>query len=112
MNTNRDLKGNNQNITVAQIKEAAEYYRTRTLEINKQLSKLNKENYLLNEKTELIRLQLTELNFNENQRSNQVIILIDAEQASTSECTLSYLVSDCGWVATYDLSAEDLNQKN
>lgn len=111
MNTNRDLKGNNQNITVAQIKEAAEYYRTRTLEINKQLSKLNKENYLLNEKTELIRLQLTELNFNENQRSNQVIILIDAEQASTSECTLSYLVSDCGWVATYDLSAEDLNQK-
>ncbi len=111
LNTNRDLKGNNQNITVAQIKEAAEYYRTRTLEINKQLSKLNKESYLLNEKIELIRLQLTELNFNENQRSNQVIILLDVEQASTTDCTLSYLVSDCGWVATYDLSAEDLTQK-
>lgn len=111
MNTNRDLKGNNQNITVAQIKEAGEYYRTRTLEINKQLSKLNRESYILNEKIELIRLQLTELNFNENMRSNQVIVLIDVDKESTSSCSLSYLVSDCGWVATYDLSATDLNQK-
>lgn len=111
MNTNRDLKGNNQNITVAQIKEAAEYYRTRTLEINKQLSKLNKESYVLGEKIDLIRMQLTELNFNENQRSNQVIILLDIDEAVTSECTLSYIVSDCGWVATYDLSATEINQK-
>lgn len=111
MNTNRDLKGNNQNITVAQIKEAGEYYRVRTLEINKQLSKLNRESYILNEKIELIRMQLTELNFNENMRSNQVIVLIEVDEALSANCNLSYLVSDCGWAATYDLSATDLNQK-
>lgn len=111
LNTNRDLKGENQNITVAQIKEAAEFYRTRTLEINRQLSKLNKEKYELNNKIEATRFQLTELNFNENQRSNQVIVLLDSDVAATSSCTLNYLVSDCGWAATYDLSAADLNQK-
>lgn len=111
MNTNRDLKGANQNLTVAQIKEAAEYFRTRTLEINKQLSKLNKENYKMNEQVEMIRFQLTELNFNENQRSNQVIVLVDVDQAASCDCKLSYLVSDCGWVATYDLSASDVSQK-
>lgn len=111
LNTNRDLKGENQNITVAQIKEAAEYYRTRTLEINRQLSKLNKEKYELNNKIEVTRFQLTELNFNENQRSNQVIVLLDSDVPATSSCTLNYLVSDCGWAATYDLSAADLNQK-
>ncbi len=111
LNTNRDLKGDNQNITVAQIKEAAEYYRTRTLEINRQVSKLNKEKYELTNKIEYTRFQLTELNFNENQRSNQVIVLLDCDVAVSSNCTLSYLVSDCGWAATYDLAATDLNQK-
>lgn len=111
LNTNRSLKGENQNITVAQIKEAGEYYRTRTLEINRQLSKLNKEKFVLNGKIEYVRFQLTELNFNENQRSNQVIVILDADAATSTNCTLSYLVSDCGWEATYDLSAVDLNQK-
>lgn len=111
MNTNRDLKGNNQNLSILQIKEAASYYRTRTLEINKEISKLNKEAIQIQAFLENIRFQLTELNFNENQRSNQVIVLIDVEQAQRFTCQLSYLVSDCGWAATYDLSASDLSQK-
>jgi len=111
LNTNRDLKGNNQNLTVAQIKEAAEFYRTRTLEINRQITKLNKEKNVLNNQIELLRFQLTELNFNENQRSNQVIVLVDCDASVNANCNLSYLVSDCGWAATYDLAATDLNQK-
>lgn len=111
LNTNRDLKGANANLTVAQIKDAADFYRTRTLEVNKQISKLNKESTRLYEREELIRYQLTELNFNENQRSNQVIILLEVDQAMSMDCVLNYLVSDCGWAATYDLSAQDINQK-
>ncbi len=111
MNTNRDLKGANQNLTVAQIKEAGEYYRIRTLEINNQLSKLNKERAELNTKIEGTRYKLAELNFNENQRSNQVIILIESDVAEKATIGLTYLVSDCGWAATYDLSATDVNQK-
>jgi predicted lactoylglutathione lyase len=111
LNTNRDLKGNTQNLTVAQIKEAAEFYRNRTLEINRQITKLNKEKNVLNNQIELLRFQLTELNFNENQRSNQVIVLVDCDASVNANCNLSYLVSDCGWAATYDLAATDLNQK-
>ncbi len=111
LNTNRDLKGENQNLTVAQIKEAAEFYRTKTLEINRQLSKLSKEKTALNYKLDYVRFQLTELNFNENQRSNQVVVLLDVDSPSNATCVLSYLVSDCGWAATYDLAATDLNQK-
>ena len=111
LNTNRDLKGNTQNLTVTQIKEAAEFYRNRTLEINRQITKLNKEKNALNNQIELLRFQLTELNFNENQRSNQVIVLVDCDASVNANCNLSYLVSDCGWAATYDLAATDLNQK-
>lgn len=111
MKANMKLGGQGQNLTTAQIKEAGEYYRTRTLEINKSLSKLNKEQQRYNSMIENTRFQLVELNFHENQRSNQVIVLLDIDEATSMKSNLKYLVSDCGWAASYDLSATDLNQK-
>jgi uncharacterized protein (TIGR02231 family) len=111
LNANKKLGGNTQNLTVAQIKEAADFYRTRTLEINTKVSKLNKEQTKLNTLIDNTRYQLVELNYNENQRSNQVVILVDATENVSMKGQLKYLVSDCGWAANYDLSATDLNQK-
>lgn len=110
LNTNRDIKGKDQNLTVEQLKAAAEFFRSKTLEINKVISKLNKEQRILQENISATRLQLTELNYYENQRSNQVIILVDADETGTMESSLKYIVSDCGWVANYDLHAVDINQ--
>lgn len=111
LNVNKNLKGSNQSITVAQIKEASEFFRIRTLEINQKLTKLNKDENRLKAEITKIRGQLVELNYHENQRSNQVIIILDVDTPSTINSTLKYLVSDCGWAAMYDLSATDLNQK-
>lgn len=111
MNTNRDLGGESQNLTVQQIKEAGDYFRKRTLEINQELSKLRKKERLLVADLQNMRAQLVELNYNENQRSNQVVILLDMDQATTMDTELKYLVTDCGWAPTYDLSAEDISGK-
>lgn len=111
LRVNRDLGGQNQSLTVTQIKEAADFYRKRTLEINKELSALRKEQQELNTIIEGIRYQLVELNYFENQRSNQVIVLLDVDAAKTINASLSYLVTECGWAAIYDLSATDLNQQ-
>ncbi len=109
LNTNKDLKGKN-TLTIDQIKAAGEYYRTRTFEINKTVTKIKKEQDVLSVKINDTRFQLTELNYTENQRSNQVIVLIDVDNNTDISGVLKYLVSDCGWAATYDLSATDLNQ--
>jgi predicted lactoylglutathione lyase len=110
LNTNRDIKGKDQNLTVEQLKAAGEFFRTRTLEINKAVSKLNKAQRILKADIDATRQQLAELNYNENQRSNQIIILVDCDENVSVETTLKYLVSDCGWVANYELNAVDINQ--
>lgn len=110
LNTNRDIKGKDQNLTVEQLKAVAEFYRTRTLEISTKISSINKEKRIIDAKIDHTRNQLIELNYNENQRSNQVIILIDCNENQTITGELKYLVSDCGWVASYDLSAADLSK--
>ncbi len=111
LNSNKKLGGQNQNLTVTQIKEAADFYRSRTLEVVTKMSKLRKEQATLNTNIEKTRYQLVELNYNENQRSNQVVVLLDSDEAVSMKSILKYLVSDCGWAANYDLSAVDLNQK-
>ena len=111
LKANKELVGKNQNITVAQIKEAAEFYRVRTLEIAKQNSKIQKEQTKLQGRIEKVRFQLVEMNYQENQRSNQVIVLIDCDEALQAQTKLVYLVSECGWAATYDLNANDIHQK-
>ena len=111
MNTNRDLGGNAQNLSIEQIKEAGTYFRERTLEINQELSKLRKSKRQYSSEIQDMRAQLVEMNYNENQRSNQVVVLLDLDEAVQMETELMYLVSDCGWSATYDLSAEDITGK-
>src|SRR5690606_22352015 len=97
LNANTDIGGEKQNLTVAQIKDAADFYRKRTLEINTELSKIRKENKRLDILIENMRYQLVELNYIENQRSNQVIVLIEVEKSMSISSKLKYLVSDCGW---------------
>lgn len=111
LNTNRDLGGESKNLTVEEIEAAADFYHKRTLEIKRSVSKLQKENRSLGIDAENVRYQLVELNYDENQRSNQVIVLLDVEEANTYDSQLKYLVTDCGWAASYDLSAEDINDK-
>lgn len=111
LNTNRDLGGESKNLTVQEIQDAADFYRKRTLEIRKSLSKLRKENRELSIDIENVRYQLVELNYNENQRSNQIIVLLDVAKGGKYQSELEYLVTDCGWAAAYDLSAKDIDQK-
>lgn len=109
LNTNRDIKGN-ESLTADKIKAVADFYRNRTLEISKAMSRLNKEKEFLTARIGETRILLTEFNFIENQRSNQVIVLLDSDKAQTINGILKYQVSDCGWAPTYDLSVMDINQ--
>ncbi|MDD2981757.1 MAG: DUF4139 domain-containing protein [Crocinitomicaceae bacterium] len=111
LSANQNIKGDNATLTVAQLREAMDFYRQKTLEISRNVSRLNKERTELNMRLTKVKTQLSELNFKENQRSNQIIILIDVESSAVAACKLSYLVSNCGWEAAYDLSAKDLNEK-
>lgn len=111
MNTNRDLGGDSENLSVEEIKAAATYFRERTFEINQELSKLRKVERRKLAEIQDMRAQLVELNYNENQRSNQVVVLLDMDEAATMQAELRYKVSDCGWAATYDLSARDVSRQ-
>lgn len=106
---NNSIKGDQQNLTVEELKSMATYYRTRMMELNKIITDYNNR---IQEVTSFIwryQNQLTDLNYKETIKSNQIIVIIDSDVATTMDVELKYIVSNCGWQANYDLSADNVS---
>ena len=108
---NNLIKGTQQNLSVDELKAMATYYRTRIMELSKIITGYNKKINKYNSKVYLYTLQLNELNYTENARSNQVVVIVDSDNAQDLNLELKYIVSNCGWQANYDLSATDIDGK-
>lgn len=108
---NTDIKGEQENLSVEELKAMAVYYRTRIMELNKIITDYNNKISELNTLIWRYQNQLTELNYKETIKSNQIIVMIDVDEATTMDVDLKYIVSNCGWQANYDLSAENVSGK-
>jgi uncharacterized protein (TIGR02231 family) len=108
---NNLIKGTQQNLSVDELKAMATYYRTRIMSLNKIVSGYDKKINKNNSKVYAYTQQLNELNYTENARSNQVIVIVDSDNAQDLNLELKYIVSNCGWQANYDLSATDIDGK-
>jgi uncharacterized protein (TIGR02231 family) len=108
---NNDIKGDNENLSVEELKAMATFYRTRIMELNKIITDYNTKIAEANALVWRYQNQLTELNYKETIKSNQIIVLIDCAEATTMEIDLKFIVSNCGWQANYDLSADNISGK-
>jgi len=108
---NRSIKGDGENLSVEELSAMAAYFRKHMMEINKAMTRYDTE---INLKTNLkyrYQNQLTELNYKETIKSNQIIVIIDSETDKTIQIDLKYMVSNCGWQANYDLLATNVTEK-
>jgi uncharacterized protein (TIGR02231 family) len=108
---NNIIKGTQANLTVEELKAMAIFYRTRMMELNKISTKYDKDIKDLTNLKYRYNNQLTELNYKETIKSNQIIVIVDSELNQSLNIDLKYVVSNCGWQANYDLSAADVAGK-
>ena len=106
---NNSIKGEQQNLSVEELRSMAEYYRTRMMELNKIITQYDKDIGKNNTIIYRYQQQLTELNYKETVKSNQIIVIVDSDEAKTLSVDLKYIVSNCGWQANYDLSADNID---
>lgn len=108
---NSDIKGENENLSVEELKAMATWYRMRIMELNKILTEYDQKITTINQTIWRYQNQLTELNYKETIRSNQIIVIVDVPSATTMNVDLKFIVSNCGWQANYDLSADNASGK-
>lgn len=107
---NQEMGGREKAIAVAELKSAADFYRSRIKEINVELFKLDKK---LNPCYNIIaRLdqEINECNGKLAAPTAEVTVLLAAATKLITKIELKYLVSDAGWAPSYDLIAEDVNK--
>lgn len=107
---NKKIGGNNNGVSIAELKQAADLFRARIMEINKAIAKIdkgfNKNNLTINR----INNELYQLNAKTTYSRGEITLLLNAEVSTTTEIDLKYIVSNAGWTPSYDIRAEDVNQ--
>lgn len=103
--SNQRIGGNNQNITVAELKGMADFYRTRLTEIVSSRMKQDEKIKKINARIARINLQINEQNELYSRNTGEILINVSAEATTSADIELSYVVHQAGWVPVYDLRA-------
>ena len=107
INQNRSIGGSDNGVPMAELQQAAEFYRSRIMEINKLISNDEYKLKKLNERVVRINQELNELNAKNSYSRGEISVLLETSEAAGADVTVRYLVSDCGWTATYDIKADE-----
>lgn len=107
---NQAMGGREKAVAIAELKLAADFYRSRIKEINAELFKLDKKTDAASERLTKLNNELKELNGKINPPTAEITVLLATTAKITTKIELKYLVSGAGWQPNYDLIAEDVNK--
>ncbi|WP_422860013.1 mucoidy inhibitor MuiA family protein [Flagellimonas sp. S174] len=107
--TNRVVSSENQALDLTKIKEIGTYYRERITAIKNEIFQTNLKINEANLEIGNLRKQLQEVNNASETEQGELTLILDAPLHMNLELSLSYLVSDAGWIPNYDIKSEKLN---
>jgi len=110
LSSNQKIGGANQNLTVAELKAMADFYRSRLSDIANSRMKQEDKIKKLNERITRLTNQFNEQNGLLGKNTSEIIINVSAESATPVDLKISYVVLNAGWSAMYDVRA--INTKN
>jgi len=105
LTANQRIGGGNSNLTVAELKAMADFFRSRLGEIVVARLKQDVAIRKLNEKIQRVQSQINTQNELYSRNSGEIVINIAADNVASAELDVSYVVSRAGWQPVYDLRA-------
>lgn len=110
LSKNQSIGGQEKGVSVAELKLAADFYRSRIKEINAEMYKLDKKIDAYNETLDKLNQELYEINGTPKGPTAEITVLVASAVKQTINLDLKYLVSDAGWAPSYDIITEDVNK--
>ncbi|AZA73468.1 DUF4139 domain-containing protein [Chryseobacterium indoltheticum] len=105
INDNLKVSTNDKSTPQEQLIKLTEFYRKRMLEIDNQVFLLNEQKTTFDESIAKINKQFAEEQTHKTQNRKELLLEILAENEMNLNLGLSYIVSNAGWVQSYDLRA-------
>lgn len=108
VNANRSIKGSDAVILVEDLEEMADFFRNRLKEIEFKLLEIDREQVDINADINRLRQFLNQHQARANVRTSDVLITLMSNSKQSSKVEISYMVSQAGWVPSYDIRAKDI----
>lgn len=105
LSANQRIGGTNSNLTVAELKAMADFFRARLSDIVASRMKLDGSIRKINEKMSRVQSQINTQNELYSRNSGEIVISVAADNTTPAELEVSYVVSRAGWQPVYDLRA-------
>ncbi|MFK8103028.1 MAG: mucoidy inhibitor MuiA family protein [Saprospiraceae bacterium] len=105
---NKAIGGQQNGVSIDELKAAAAFYRQRLLEIRLEKFDISKTVKGYNVEKTKISKQLNELNADQGVHTSEVVVAITAQQATMASFSLSYFVKEAGWTPSYDIRVKDI----
>lgn len=103
--SNQKIGGTNQNLTVAELKGMADFYRTRLADIVNSRMRIDLHIRELNERMNRVQRQINEQNGLYSRNTSEIVVSVSADAVTEAELSVNYIVPNAGWYAVYDLRA-------
>jgi hypothetical protein len=110
LNENRVLGGKNQEVSLPNLKQTADYFhekisalKLKEIEINKKIDGLTKER-------NAVQKQITQEGSNKIALRGEILVNVDAKAAAACEFTINYVVSNASWYPSYDIRAKNITE--
>jgi uncharacterized protein (TIGR02231 family) len=110
INDNLKVSTNDKTTPQEQLIKLTEFYRKRMLEIDNQIFLLSEQKNVLDESIAKLNKQSTEEQTHKNTNRKELLLEILADSETNLNLGVSYIVSDAGWVPSYDLRAESVKK--
>lgn len=108
---NQELGGKVQTLKASEIKEAADFQRTRLTEVLTKQLELERKINQYNDELKVLNGEQTRVNTDTDQQVGEVWITISSPQPiAQAQFTLTYFVADAGWIPSYDARVNDLTK--
>lgn len=110
LQANKSVGGRDQQLSVANLQQNAEYFSKRLTELKlKEIERTKKLDQLAEQKAS-IQKQINTLTSKKEFASGEVLVKVKAKKNVLAKFELSYLVKNAGWFPTYDIRAKDISE--
>jgi TonB-dependent SusC/RagA subfamily outer membrane receptor len=110
LKANKEIRGDQTGVSVAELTKMMEYYKTKTLELQNEISRYREKEKKLQTISAKISQQITEEEQKNSKTIGKLLLQLYCPVAGQYDFTISYVTPAASWKPTYDLRVENINK--
>jgi len=110
LNANKEIRGTQTGLSVAELVKMMEYYKTKTLELQNEIADYNERAARLAELIAKLNDQLKEEKNKNTKTTGNLVLQLFSPMSGSYNFTISYITRNASWNPYYDLFVESVNK--